>query len=117
VPWGILEDLGPRDFIHEIGGRGYNTNRLVISGSANLVVSGSYVGAAYVFNGPADSTASPQQLGYRRGDHIRLIGPSGGEPHDGMLLTFDDPSAISVMEVLDPSDTTEYYFKVFRRVG
>jgi hypothetical protein len=32
-------------------------------------------------------------------------------------MTFDDPSAISVMEVLDPSDTTEYYFKVFRRVG
>jgi len=93
------------------------TNKLAITSSSTLAISGSYSGAAYTLSGPADTGATPVQLGFKQGDRLKLRGAVGTEPNHGKELTLDDPSVISVFETLVSPDVNEYEFTVFRRRG
>ncbi len=117
-PWSPLEDLAPNDRL-EIGGLSdlATNNRVQVLDPATLKRDPTYSGPDYVLGGPPDDSASPKQLGYKVGEQLRLIGPVGGETHDGRILTLADPNSWSVYEVLDPSDTTWYQFQLVRSVN
>ena len=104
---------------YEVGFRGDPSvnNTVTVSGPGTLARSGSYSGADYTLAGPPDTGASPVQLGFEPWDKIRLIGPSGGEPNDGMEYTLLDPAAWTVRETMVTPDATVYEFVVFRRVS
>lgn len=91
------------------------SNKLRILGTSSLALVGGYSGLAYVFSGPADATSVPRKLGFKRGDKLKLIGPTGSEPNHGKELTFEDPLTISVMDTLVVPDATQYEFTAFRR--
>ena len=91
------------------------SNKLRALGVANLETVPGYSGAAYTFEGPPDPGASPIQLGFRKGDKIRLRGPVGGEPNDAREVTLLNPATKAILEPLILPDTTEYEFTVLRR--
>jgi hypothetical protein len=64
----------------EAGLRGDITvnNTVHVAGPGSLSLSLSYSGPAYSLASPADTGSSPVKLGFKKGDKIRLIGPSGG---------------------------------------
>jgi hypothetical protein len=90
-------------------------NRLVVLSSSNFAISPSYSGPAFTLMGPANTGVSPVQLGFKRGDKIRLKGATGTEPNHGRELTLADPYGISVFETLVFPDVNEYDYTVFRR--
>ena len=116
-PWAARSELSPVASVTP-GALSYvsHGNNLRVLTDANLEIDPAFIGDPYTFEGPADNASSPKKLGFKKGDKIQLIGPVGGEPHDGKILTFRDPATISVYEDLDPSDTTLYQFRAFRRV-
>lgn len=117
-PWSPLVDLSPNDRL-EVGSLsdlGVN-NRVQVLDSVTLQRDPTYSGPDYVLGGPPDDAASPKQLGYKKGEQLLLIGPSGGETHDGRLLTLFDPNGWVVYETLDPLDTTWYQFRMVRSVS
>jgi hypothetical protein len=112
-----LSELHPK----EVCGVGFhgdpvvdNTVSLVDSGT--LVRNVGYSGTDYTLAGPPDTGATPVQLGFKPGDKILLIGPSGGEPNDLKEYTLLDPSAWTVLETMSFPDATEYEFVAIRRV-
>lgn len=91
------------------------SNRLAVASASTLVVSGSYSGVPYVLNGPAFVGTPPYQLGFKRGDRLKLVGATGTEPNHGRELSLLDPATITILESLVFPDANEYEFTVSRR--
>lgn len=109
-----VDELTPEDAF-EFGLQGVGDNKLVVTGLVNLAIDGGYTGDAYTFAGPPDTVASPIQLGFKKGDKLKLEGPVGGESNDGRELTLVDPATIEVFEELVTPDVTLYTFQAIRR--
>jgi hypothetical protein len=91
------------------------SNKVTVTGDSSLALLPGYSGVLYSLGGPPDALSSPIRLGFKRGDRLKLIGPTGSEPNHNKELTFDDPSTFSVMETLVTPDATEYEFIALRR--
>jgi hypothetical protein len=111
------EDLSPAEAV-EVGmvGDPAQSNKLAIASASSLSISGSYSGTAYTLAGPADTGASPVQLGFKQGDKLRLRGSVGTELNHGRELTLVNPAAITVFETLAFPDSDEYEYTVLRRL-
>lgn len=112
----LASDLAPLEAVTvgEVSDPTLN-NKLAIAGASSLTISLSYTGTPYTLEGPASVSASPVQLGFKRGDKLKLKGAAGTEPNHGRELTLSDPATIAVFETLSLPDANEYEYTVFRR--
>lgn len=111
-----VEDLVPMESSScGMSGNPSVSNKLTVTSSSSLAIVGGYAGLSYTFAGPADISSVPKQLGFKKGDKLKLKGPAGTESNHGREVTFEDPASISVMEVLVTPDATEYEFTALRR--
>jgi hypothetical protein len=93
-------------------GRGTNGTYVRVTGANTLTFAGT---PAYVISGPADETASPLQLGFEKGDLVRLIGQVGTEANHGVLVSLDDPSTGAIYDTLTVDSPEDYYFDLIKR--
>jgi hypothetical protein len=99
-------------------------NRLIAVSSSNLQIDPDYTptgGVFYTFQGPADSTADPIQLGLQVGDKIQLeqalgelVGLNSNKIFTIQEIVPGAPESILVIEVLEP-DTIPYKFRAIKR--
>lgn len=98
-------------------------NMLQVTGINQLAVDGAYTPQGtpanpYTLEGPANTGSNPVQLGFKKGDRIRLLATASGSPQNlGAEVTLVDPAALTVFEDLTTPDTAVYEFEVIRRMS